>query len=288
MYNVYGCSLTKKGGKNMYAIAIPKKIIMDLELGDRKVLTYCFLCAKCNKDQFAVFNLEQYFKYCGLKISKTAIARNKEFILDFKKIIDCGFAIDVSTEVDINSSALKTIREFKLNDNMFVQQSIFITIFSHEIDKIRNYCIDNPGIKMSKCLNLLTYIRSGYTYRKKDPIYVCWTKLNRMSEQTGMANATLNKYIDVLINLEIIMSDETKNYIRTDEFTGEKKYYHGYHIFVDAERYEYDNVKRKFVLDTKYNPKKLIKAQQDKLQTGRVVNKDSDDDLSSDPDDLFS
>lgn len=246
----------------MFTIAVPKSLIYDEGITPKTIATYCFLCEKKDQRYVATFNLEEMVDYMCLKNIKTAFNRNLEFIESLVELADEGYITDISKETNLDSPALKTIRQFKLDEGMFKQKSFFGLIKSIEVDKLRKYCFENTGVKLPYCLYLLAYIRSNINYSTDSP-RAFFTRLEKMSKETGMSNVTINKYMNVLQENSIIVYKKMKNRVQqvmANDGSGIMKYFStGYCVFADYDKYFSKN--GEYFLDESYNPLGEIEKQ---------------------------
>ena len=259
----------KKGGEyEINYVIIPREIIYDKDLGDKRVIVYSYLCCRRALDDSIAFSINELVKWTGLVPNYHEGKINHKY-LDFLELLShygyfesCPEFTKLKTTKgngDYYYKAQLNIEKFDTPDNgygiIYFDELYKIINFKKELE---NKNIDTSRLSSAYILLLLSYIRVNIKKNTKDP-ECCYRLYKTISEEIGISERYITRIVEILDAMDIIKFAECKR----EKYKKDDKTY-GFvttpKIFADYRRFKKDNTGN-IILDTEYDYKSEIQHQ---------------------------
>lgn len=263
---------TQKGGEyEINYVTIPKEIIYDKDLGDKRVIVYSFLCCHRALNDSVGFSVPELVKWTGLIPNYHKGKINEKYLDVLELLSHYGYF-----ESCPNFEKLKFIgnsNEYykaQLNIEKFDVPKEFGIIYFDELQKIINFKeelkkenIDTSRLSSAYMLLLLAYIRVNIN-RSNDKPRCCFRLYKTISEDIGLSERYISRIVEILNVMNIIKFAECKRgrYKKDD---GNYGFVTTSKIFADYRKFKKDSNGNVF-LDNEYNYESEIKKQMIILQ----------------------
>lgn len=263
----------QKGGEyEINYVTIPKEIIYDKYLGNKRIIVYSYLCCHRALNDTVGFSIPDLVKWTGLTPNYHKGKINEKYLDVLELLSHYGYF-----ESCPNFENLKKIgnsNEYykaQLNISKFDVSSEFGIIYFDELQKIINYKdelkdkknkngedIDITRMSASYILLLLSYLRVNMG-RSSDKPKCCYRLYKTISEEIGISERYITRIVEILDVMNIIKFAECKR----EKYKKDDKNY-GFvttpKIFADYRRFKKDNTGN-IILDTEYDYKSEIQRQ---------------------------
>ena len=253
-------------------VKIPREIIYDKSIGDKRVIIFSYLCSRRALDDTVAFSISELCHWSHLKPNYhdgkinqkylemlESLSRYDYFIdyPDFKKL-----AKEKKNSTDYYNIALN-IKKFDAPDN-------FGIIYFDELQKILNFKdeledidIDLTRMSSAYILLLLSYLRVNMN-RNSDKPLCCYRLYQKITEDIGLSERYISRIVEILDVMNIVKHKEGRRtrYTKSDGnfgFLTAPKIFADYRHFVKD---EYGNPK----LDSDYDYEKEIQKQIELLE----------------------
>lgn len=258
---------TQKGGEHeINYVTIPKEIIYDKDLGDKRVIVYSFLCCHRALNDSVGFSVPELVKWTGL-IPNYHKGKINEKYLDVLELLSHYGYFESCPDFEKLKSIGNSNEYYKaqLNIEKFDIPKEFGIIYFDELQKIINFKeelknenIDTSRLSSAYILLLLAYIRANIN-RSDDKPRCCFRLYKTISEDIGISERYITRIVEILDVMNIIKFAECKRgrYKKDDGSFG---FITTSKIFADYRKFKKDNNGNVF-LDNEYNYKSEIEKQ---------------------------
>lgn len=271
---------TQKGGEyEINYVTIPKEIIYDKDLGDKRVIVYSFLCCHRAINDSVGFSVPELVKWTGL-IPNYHKGKINEKYLDVLELLSHYGYFESCPDFEKLKSIGNSNEYYKaqLNIEKFDVSKEFGIIYFDELQKIINFKgelknvkddngnrieIDTSRLSSAYILLLLAYIRVNLC-RSIDKPRCCFRLYKTISEDIGLSERYISRIVEILDVMNIIKFAECKRgrYKKDDDSYG---FVTTSKIFADYRKFKKDGNGNVFS-DNEYNYKSEIEKQMIILQ----------------------
>lgn len=263
---------TQKGGEyEINYVTIPKEIIYDKDLGDKRVIVYSFLCCHRALNDSVGFSVPELVKWTGFIPNYHKGKINEKYLDVLELLSHYGYfesCPDFQKLKNIGNS--NEYYKAQLNIEKFDVPKEFGIIYFDELQKIINFKeelkkenIDTSRLSSAYILLLLAYIRVNLNRSVNKP-RCCFRLYKTISEDIGLSERYISRIVEILDIMNIIKFAECKRgrYKKDD---GSYGFVTTSKIFADYRRFKKDGNGNVF-LDNEYNYKSEIEKQMIILQ----------------------
>lgn len=257
---------TQKGGEyEINYVTIPKEIIYDKDLGDKRVIVYSFLCCHRALNDSVGFSIPELVKWTGL-IPNYHRGKINEKYLDVLELLSHYGYFESCPDFEKLKSIGNSNEYYKaqLNIEKFDVPKEFGIIYFDELQKIINFKeelkkenIDTSRLSSAYILLLLAYIRANLC-RSDDKPRCCFRLYKTISEDIGLSERYISRIVEILDVMNIVKFAECKR--GRYQKDGEYKFVTTSKVFADYRRFKKDSNGNVF-LDKEYSYKSEIEKQ---------------------------
>lgn len=271
---------TQKGGEyEINYVTIPKEIIYDKDLGDKRVIVYSFLCCHRALNDSVGFSVPELVKWTGL-IPNYHKGKINEKYLDVLELLSHYGYFESCPDFEKLKSIGNSNEYYKaqLNIEKFDVPKEFGIIYFDELQKIINFKeelknikdkdgkkieIDTSRLSSAYMLLLLAYIRVNLNRSNNKP-RCCFRLYKTISEDIGLSERYITRIVEILDAMNIIKFAECKR-VRYKKDDGSFGFVTTSKIFADYRRFKKGGDGNVF-FDNEYNYKSEIEKQMIILQ----------------------
>ena len=267
---------TQKGGEyEINYVTIPKEIIYDKNLGDKRVIVYSYLCSRRALDDSVAFSINELVKWTGLIPNYHEGKINHKYLDYLELLSHYGYFESCPDFIKLKSTKGNGEYYYKaqLNIEKFDVPKEFGIIYFDELQKIINFKeelknirddndnkieIDTYRLSSAYILLLLAYIRVNLNRSVNKP-RCCFRLYKTISEDIGISERYIIRILEILDVMNIIKFAECKRgrYKKDDKTYG---FVTTPKIFADYRRFKKDN-NENIILDIEYDYKLEIQRQ---------------------------
>lgn len=271
----------QKGGEcKINYVTIPREIIYDKDLGDKRVIIYSYLCCRRTLDDTVAFSINELVKWTGL-IPNYHDGKINHKYLDYLKLLShygyfesCPDFIKLKKTKgngDYYYKAKINNQKFDSHDNgfgiIYFDELFKIINFKKELKKIKDkngeeINIDTSRLTAAYILLLLSYIRANIQRNTKEP-RCCFRLYKTISEDIGLSERYITRIVEILDVMDIIKFAECKR--ERYQKDGEFKFLTTPKIFADFRSFTKDS-HNNIILDKEYDYISEIQKQIDILR----------------------
>lgn len=195
---------------------IPKNIIYDTAMNEKRVLLFSYFSLKRGLDDTVGFSCNNIVEWGGYKhnYNKGKINESiKDLLINF---IDNKY---ISIVGDINKN---NFIDSVLHTEKFDIDSRFALVYDVELERIRNfkkYTKDITRMSSAILLLVLSYLRvnmlrrqNGYIGRRSDKPEFCYRMYIDIEKDIGISSRYISRAIKILQEMDLIVSHELKRY----------------------------------------------------------------------------
>lgn len=198
----------------MNYVKIPKEIIYNKDIGDKRVLILSYLCSRRALDDTVAFSIAELCKWSDVKPNNHQGKINEKYVKMLYTFSNMQYIAE-----DLNSNNLPYIDQYTyhlicLNIEKFDIPNEYGIIYFDELEKIINfkrelkYCgVTLDRMSSAYILLVLSYIRVNL-YRGDDKPKCCYRYYKKISEDIGISERYIGRIIEILDLLKIIKSKE--------------------------------------------------------------------------------
>lgn len=248
-------------------VKIPRQIIYDTSLSDKRVIIFSYLCARRALDDTVAFSTTELCRWSKLKPNYRDGKINQKYYEVLSQLSQQDYFIsypdfDVLSQEKTNSSKYQRIQ---LNIEKFDVLNNFGIIYFDELQQILNFKeelkdndIDLCRMSSSYILLLLAYLRVNMN-RDPDKPQCCYRLYKTIACDIGISERYVSRTAEILNALHIINRCECSRtrYTKDDGTIG---FYTNFKIFADYRRFEKDTYGNQ-ILDLNYNSEYEIHKQ---------------------------
>ena len=263
-------------------VKIPREIIYNKELSDKRVIIFAYLCSRRALDDTVAFSISELCHWSYLKPNYHDGKINHKYLevlelLSHYEYFDCYPNFAKLAKEKKNSTDDYNI---KINTEKFDIPDNFGIIYFDELEKILNFKEDLKGVKIDDeeidltrmssayILLLLSYLRVNMN-RNPDKPLCCYRLYQKITEDIGLSERYISRIVEILDVMNIIKHQEGKRirYKKEEDkygFLTTPKVFADYRHFVKDEK---GNQK----IDVEYNYSNEIQRQLAILEENNVA-----------------
>jgi len=261
-------------------VKIPREIIYNKELGDKRVIIFSYLCSRRALDDTVAFSISELCHWSHLKLNYHDGKINHKYLgvlellsyydyfksyPDFEKL-----AKEKKNSTDYYNIQIN-IEKFDIPDN-------FGIIYFDELEKILNFKEELKGVKVDDeeidllrmssayILLLLSYLRVNMN-RNPDKPLCCYRLYQKITEDIGLSERYITRIVKMLDVMDIIKYQEGKR-IRYKKEEDKYGFLTTPKVFADYKRFTKDE-KGNQILDVNYNFTNEIQKQLEILKVNQ-------------------
>lgn len=199
-------------------VKIPREIIYNKDLTDKRIIIFSYLCARRSLDDTVAFSITELCHWSNLKPNYRDGKINQKYYKTLQSLSHCGYFIecpDFEKLLKENTNSTK-YRQVQLNIKKFDTPDNFGIIYFDELDKILNFKrelkdsdIDLNRMSSAYILLLLSYLRVNMN-RMPDKPLCCYRYYQRISEDIGLSERYIGRIVKILDYMNIIKYQEMK------------------------------------------------------------------------------
>ncbi len=254
-------------------VKIPREIIYDKDLGDKRVIIFSYLCSRRALDDTVAFSISELCHWSHLKPNYHDGKINHkylevlELLSHYEYFIKCPDFEKLANEKKNSTDYYNikvNIEKFDISDN-------FGIIYFDELERILNFKeelkdfdIDLNRMSSSYILLLLSYLRVNMN-RNPDKPLCCYRLYQKISEDIGLSERYISRIVEILDVMNIVKHQEGKRtrYIKS---TGKYGFVTSPKIFADYKRYAKDE-RGNSKINSNYDYRREISKQLEILST---------------------
>lgn len=253
-------------------VKIPRSIIYDKELTDKRAIIFSYLCARRSLDDTVAFSTTELCNWSKMKPNYRDGKINQKYYETLLLLSHYGYFNeypDFESFLKENTNSEK-YRIIKLNIEKFDILDSFALIYFYELEKIINFKselfdtdIDTQRISSAYILLVLAYIRVNLNRNEEKPL-CCYRNLKTIADDIGLSERYISRVIDILDRLDIIKFQKMKRLRFKDGDI--YKFKTTPTIFADYIKYKKDNF-GEISIDDSYDYQSEIEKQINLLQS---------------------
>ncbi len=253
-------------------VKIPREIIYDKGLGDKRVIIFSYLCSRRALDDTVAFSISELCHWSYLKPNYHDGKINHKYLKVLELLSHYGY-FEYCPDFEKLAKEKKNSTDYyniKINIEKFDMPDNFGIIYFDELEKILNFKeelkdirIDEKEIDLTRMssayiLLLLSYLRVNMN-RNPDKPLCCFRLYQKISEDIGLSERYISRIVEILDVMNIVKYQEGK---RTRYKKQEDKY--GFltapKVFADYKHYVKDECGDS-ILDLNYDYRYEISKQ---------------------------
>lgn len=248
-------------------VKIPREIIYNTSLSDKRVIIFSYLCARRSLDDTVAFSTTELCHWSNLKPNYRDGKINQKYYETLLLLSKNGYFLeypDFNNYLTEKSNSEK-FRKIKLNINKFDVPDNFGIIYFDELFKILNFKneLENISIDVSRMssaylLLILSYIRVNMNRDSSKPL-CCYRHYKTINEDIGLSEKYISRCVDILAAMNIISYKPMyrKSFI---DNAGKRHYKTTPKVFADYKHYVKNSIGNNYI-DPDYNPEEEINKQ---------------------------
>lgn len=210
---------TKGGEQGINYVVIPKEIIYNKEMDDKRVIVFSYLCSHRALNNSVGFSIPELVKWTGLIPNYHKGKINEKYLDILKALSGCSYFEDCP-----DFEKLKTIGNsnehyrLHLNIEKFDVLKEFGIIYFDELQRIINFKkeikeknkqIDTSKLSAAHILLLLAYIRANIN-RSPDKPRCCYRLYKYISDDIGISERYISRAVEILDVMDIVKVADCK------------------------------------------------------------------------------
>lgn len=258
-------------------VKIPREIIYNKELGDKRVIIFSYLCSRRALDDTVAFSISELCHWSHLKpnyhdgkinhkyldvLAQLSHYEYFESYPDFEKL-----AKEKKNSTDYYNIKINT-EKFDIPDNfgiIYFDELEIILNFKEELKgtKVDEEEIDTTRMSSSYILLLLSYLRVNMN-RNPDKPLCCYRLYQKITEDIGLSERYISRIVEMLDLMNIVKFKEGKR-IRYKKEEDKYGFLTTHKVFADFRHFVKDE-KGNQIIDANYNYRDEIQKQLDILE----------------------
>ena len=260
----------------MNYVKIPRDIIYNKKLTDKRVIIFSYLCVRRSLDDTVAFSTTELCNWSKLKPNYRKGKINQKYyevLLQLSHYDYFGLHPDFEKCLEANTNSEK-YQQVKLNIEKFDVPDNFGIIYFDELDKILNFkeeLKDNKDIDLARMssaylLLLLSYIRVNLN-RMEDKPLCCYRHFKTISEDIDLSERYIGRIVNILETLKIIKFQPLKReqYYKDNK----KKFLTTPKVFADYRHFKRDDYGNQKI-DSNYDASVEIQKQIEILENQKM------------------
>lgn len=253
-------------------VKIPREIIYNKELGNKRVIIFSYLCSRRALDDTVAFSISELCHWSQLKPNYHDGKINHKY-LDALELLSHYRYFESYPNFEKLAKEKKNSTDYyniKINTEKFDIPDNFGIIYFDELEKILNFKKELKGVKVNGeeinvtrissayILLLLSYLRVNMN-RNPDKPLCCYRLYQKIKDDIGLSERYISRIVKILDVMNIVKFKEGKRIRYKKE---EKKY--GFlttpKVFADSRHFSKDNNGNQ-IIDNAYDYEEEIKNQ---------------------------
>ncbi len=259
-------------------VKIPRDIIYNKDLGDKRVIIFSYLCSRRALDNTVAFSISELCHWSHLKPNYHNGKINHKYLETLELLSHYGY-FEYCPDFNKLAKEKKNSTDYyniKINIEKFDMPDNFGIIYFDELEKILEFKEELKSIRIDEkeidlirmssayILLLLSYLRVNMN-RNPDKPLCCFRLYQKISEDIGLSERYISRIVEILDVMNIVKCQESKRirYKKQDDKYG---FLTTPKVFADYKHYvkdEYGNSK----VDSNYDYKHEISRQLEILST---------------------
>lgn len=257
-------------------VKIPREIIYDKDIGDKRVIIFSYLCSRRALDDTVAFSISELCHWSHLKPNYHDGKINHKY-LEVLDLLSHYRYFDNHPDFEQLAKEKKNSTDYynlKINTEKFDIPDNFGIIYFDELEKILNFKeeLKDMDIELNRMssayiLLLLSYLRVNMN-RNPDKPLCCYRLYQKISEDIGLSERYISRIVEILDVLNIVKHQEGKR-IRYKKHDDKYGFLTSPKVFADYRHYIKDE-KGNQKTDTKYEYLREIERQLEILGNNQV------------------
>lgn len=240
-------------------VKIPREIIYDKDIGDKRVIIFSYLCSRRALDDTVAFSISELCHWSYLKPNYHDGKINQKYLEVLELLSHYGYFVDCPDFEKLAKEKKNSTDYYniKINIEKFDVPDNFGIIYFDELAKILNYKTElkNKDIDLSRMssayiLLLLSYLRVNMNRDTTKPL-CCYRLYQKISEDIGLSERYISRIVEILDVMNIVKHQEGKR-TRYNKVGGKYWFITAPKVFADYRRYIKDE-NGNSILDKKYD-----------------------------------
>lgn len=225
-------------------IKIPREIIYDKSIGDKRVILYCYLYSRRALDDTVAFSISELCYWSRLKPNYHDGKINHKYLSVLERLSELDY-FSSFPDFEKLSKAKKNSTDYynvEINTEKFDVPDNFGIIYFDELQRILDFKeelkeedIDISRMSSSYILLVLSYLRANINKNSNSP-QCCFRLFRTIVEDIGLSERYISRVVEILDVMDIIKHREGKRF-RYQEgdsfgFTGAPKFFADYKRYV--------------------------------------------------------
>lgn len=248
-------------------VKIPREIIYNKDIGDKRVIIFSYLCSRRALDDTVAFSISELCHWSHLKPNYHDGKINQKYLEVLESLSHYGYFVDYPDFQKLANEKKNSTDYYNvsLDIQKFDALDSFGIIYFDELDRILNFKeelkdidIDTSRMSSSYILLLISYLRVNMN-RNPDKPLCCYRLYQKISEDIGLSERYISRIVEILDAMNIIKCQEGKRK-RYEKSNGEYGFITSPKVFADYRRYIKDK-NGNVVIDIEYDCKSEIAKQ---------------------------
>lgn len=204
-------------------VKIPREIIYNKELGDKRVIIFSYLCSRRALDDTVAFSISELCHWSHLKPNYHDGKINHKYLDVLELLSHCGYfeshpdfeklAKEKKNSTDYYNIEINT-EKFDIPDNfgiIYFDELEAILNFKEELKniKVNGEKIDTTRMSSSYIILLLSYVRVNMN-RNPDKPLCCYRLYQKITDDIGLSERYISRIVEILDVMNIIKYQESK------------------------------------------------------------------------------
>jgi len=262
-------------------IKIPREIIYDKDISDKRVIIFSYICSRRALDDTVAFSISELCHWSHLKPNYHDGKINHKYLEVLELFSHCGYfescpdfkklAKEKKNSTDYYNIKIN-IEKFDIPDNfgiIYFDELAKILNFKEELKdvKVNDEEIDLTRMSSSYILLLLSYLRVNMN-RNQDKPLCCYRLYQKITEDIGLSERYISRIVEILDVMNIIKYQEGKR-IRYKKEEDKYGFLTTPKVFVDYRHFVKDE-KGNQNIDNSYDYKTEIQKQLYILENNQI------------------
>ncbi len=225
-------------------VKIPREIIYNKDLSDKRVIIFSYLCARRSLDDTVAFSTTELCQWSHLKPNYRDGKINQKYYEVLEMLSHSGYFINFPDfeKLKIEKKNSNEYQLIKIDISKFDVPDNFGIIYFDELEMILGFKgeLRDSGIDLSRMssaymLLLLSYLRANMN-RNEDKPLCCYRHFKKISDDTGLSERYIGRIVEILDFLKIVKCVEIKR-SRYEKDDGSYGFITAPKVFADYRRF---------------------------------------------------
>lgn len=204
-------------------VKIPREIIYDKDIGDKRVIIFSYLCSRRALDDTVAFSISELCHWSHLKPNYHDGKINHKYLEMLELLSHYGY-FEYCPNFQQLAKEKKNSTDYyniKISKEKFDLPDNFGIIYFDELEKILNFkeelkdvLVNDEEIDLSRMssayiLLLLSYLRVNMN-RNPDKPLCCYRLYQKITEDIGLSERYISRVVEILDAMNIVKSQEGK------------------------------------------------------------------------------